>query len=367
MLTVLVLEDDASVARSVQQLVQRCAGGEALLAPTVAAARRILEERADVGALVIDEDLPDGSGLAFLALARMTHPKTQAAVYSGTLPHGLTGAFDSNTHYISKASSPERLMGFFRDAASRVMATPDAVPTGGLHVENTPSATERVPGITNEDEKGTALKSMVPVPANGPRIDAQPDGSDERIPRKDPRERLRFYAGYLRWWEDANVGFLLLHYFAYAQAVHDFLLTGATIAEAAAVACNKVASIKRAKAVGAHTFDWFHEKLMHRSKTGDRLTRRHIEALAIATQSMEKAALALVATEVPPARKMEDTLRRTKVPPRDFRTSEVPEPLAEAPASGILPSGSGLAKASVIREPMSNRAGSGECSRPSSR
>jgi DNA-binding NtrC family response regulator len=161
MFTVLVLEDDASVARSVQQLVQRCAGGEALLAPTVAAARRILAERADLGAFVIDEDLPDGSGLAFLALARMTHPQTQAAVYSGKLPHGLPGpAFDPNTHYISKASSPERLTGFIRDAASRVVATPNLVPMTEPRVEHTPLSHEAAPTLMNvlilEDDAGTA-------------------------------------------------------------------------------------------------------------------------------------------------------------------------------------------------------------------
>src|ERR1700734_2087705 len=58
MLTVLVVEDDANVARSVQVIVQRCCGGEALVAPTAAVARRILAERANLGALVIDEDLP---------------------------------------------------------------------------------------------------------------------------------------------------------------------------------------------------------------------------------------------------------------------------------------------------------------------
>jgi DNA-binding NarL/FixJ family response regulator len=125
MLTVLVVEDDASVARSVQQIVQRCCGGEALVAPTAAAARRILAERADLDALVIDQDLPDGHGLDFLALVRMTHPEIPAAVYSGTLPHGLTGpVFEPNTHYISKASGAELLKSFLQYAASRVTPRP---------------------------------------------------------------------------------------------------------------------------------------------------------------------------------------------------------------------------------------------------
>jgi DNA-binding NarL/FixJ family response regulator len=132
MLTVLVVEDDADVARSVQQIVQRCAGGEALLAPTAAAARRILNERTDLGAFVIDDDLPDGHGLDFLALARLTHPQTPAAVYSGTLPHGLTdAAFDPNIYYISKAC-PDRLKSFLLHAASRVTPTPG--PVDDIHV-----------------------------------------------------------------------------------------------------------------------------------------------------------------------------------------------------------------------------------------
>jgi hypothetical protein len=159
----------------------------------------------------------------------------------------------------------------------------------------------------------------------------------ESATHKGPRDKLAFCAGYLRWWEDSSVGFLLLHYHAYARAVHEFLLTGAAIGEAAALAHTSESSIRRARTVGAHSFEWFHEKLMQRSNTGERLTRRHIELLALTTLSKEKAALAAAKAHVGNSRKMEEATRREKRPQRATLSSEETEPLAEGPVSGILP------------------------------
>lgn len=157
-----------------------------------------------------------------------------------------------------------------------------------------------------------------------------PERDDERVAR-DKAEELVFCAGYLRWWEDATVEHLLLHYYAYARAVFEFLQTGRTIAEAAALAGASEANIKRARAVGRHSVAWFHEKLTYRSQAGERLTRRHIEALAIATLSEEHAALEQAQGGVGPARKLEKRVRRKNVPRRDVRVEGAPGPLSGEP------------------------------------
>jgi hypothetical protein len=156
---------------------------------------------------------------------------------------------------------------------------------------------------------------------------------------------LRFRAGHLRWWETEGRTAVLLIYYQYGKAVYDAVQAGISIEEPASVAQVKESSIRRAKAVGTRPFEWFHEKCMYRSDAGERLTRRHIETLAIATASREKAALAAAKARVGGSRKMEEATRRKKLPQREDLPSEAIEPLSEGPASGTFPSPKGPAKA----------------------
>jgi hypothetical protein len=169
------------------------------------------------------------------------------------------------------------------------------------------------------------------------RIEPVSEASDEGVVYQDPREELLFRAAHFRWWENEAQTPVLLTYYCYAKALRDFLRTG-TIAEAAALARTSKASIKRAKALGAHPFEWFHEKWIFRSEAGDRLTRRDIESLAVTTLSQERAVLAAAKAHVGGSRKIEEATRRKKVPQRDSCTHEEHEPSTEGPASGIFPS-----------------------------
>lgn len=173
-------------------------------------------------------------------------------------------------------------------------------------------------------------------------IDVTSESSDEGVPRKEVEELL-FQSAHLRRWEADVLTPLLLTYYPYAKAIHEVVVTG-SIKEAAHLARVSESSTRRANAVGAHTDEWFLEKWAHRSKAGDRLTRRHIEALAVATLSQEKAAFADAQTRVGGSRKMEEATRRKKRPLRANLESGVAEPLAEPPASGTFPSRGELAK-----------------------
>ncbi len=157
-------------------------------------------------------------------------------------------------------------------------------------------------------------------------------------------EELLLRAGHLHHWEHEILTPVLFVYYCYAKAVHDVVRTG-SMAEAAAIANVSRSSIFRANAVGAHPFEWFHERWTHRSEAGERLTKRDIEALAMTTASNERAALAGAKAHVPASRKMEQMTRRKKVPLRDFLGTGAAERLPEAPVSGIFLSDGGLPKA----------------------
>jgi hypothetical protein len=172
-------------------------------------------------------------------------------------------------------------------------------------------------------------------------VDTQSKGAAENRPRREVEE-LRFRAAHLRQWEDEILTPVLLVYYCYAKAVHDVVRTG-SIAEAVAETNTSRRAISRVNAVGAHTLEWFHEKWTHRSERGERLTKRDIEALAVTTLSKERAVLASAKAQVETSRKIEEATRRKKGPQRPFLPRAVREPLPEAPASGIFPSGSKLA------------------------
>jgi hypothetical protein len=178
-----------------------------------------------------------------------------------------------------------------------------------------------------------------------PRIVANSKRDGATRPRKEVEELL-FRAGHLRHWENEILTPVLLVYYCYAKAVHDVVRTG-SIAEAAAALNANERSIRRANAVGARTFEWFHEKWMHRSDAGERLTRRHIEALALTTLPKERAALACAKARVESTRKIESATRREKGPQRPILPNLVEEPLPEAPTSGIFLSRSGSRKHSL--------------------
>jgi hypothetical protein len=191
-------------------------------------------------------------------------------------------------------------------------------------------------------------------------IGAKSNGGDESVPRKEVVE-LRFRAGHLRAWEDTALTGVLLVYYCCAKAVHEVVRTG-SIAEAVAETNMSKSSIKRLNAVGAHTFEWFHEKWMHRSERGERFTKRDIEALAMTTPLREKAVLASAQAQVQVSRKIEAATRREKVPQRNFVESEAQESSTEAPASGIFSSRRKLAKTRSRTIDEASRVGKKSCS-----
>jgi DNA-binding NtrC family response regulator len=81
--TILVVEDNEALARSISRCLQR-RGHQPQSVATLAAARQLLQER-QVLAVCLDLDLPDGSGLDLLEHdLRPSHPAMPAVVVTGS-------------------------------------------------------------------------------------------------------------------------------------------------------------------------------------------------------------------------------------------------------------------------------------------
>src|SRR5687768_12204925 len=78
----LVVEDDNSVGRALVGAIRASADGE--LAISLQAARTALEDRQYTG-LILDVNLPDGSGLDLLAAIRATQPALPVLVVTGSI------------------------------------------------------------------------------------------------------------------------------------------------------------------------------------------------------------------------------------------------------------------------------------------
>jgi len=120
MIKVLVADDHAVVRRGLRQILSETAdimvGGEAATAPEVT--NRLREERWDV--VLLDIDLPGGSGLALLPEIRRDHPRLAVLVLTvhseqqfavRALKAGAAG-------FLTKETAPEQLVDAVRRVAS---------------------------------------------------------------------------------------------------------------------------------------------------------------------------------------------------------------------------------------------------------
>jgi DNA-binding NarL/FixJ family response regulator len=106
----LVLEDHAPLARCLRDVLSSF--GETTIATSIADAERELA-RETFTAWVIDVLLPDGSGLDFLARARIAHPTTPALVLTACHePSAINRAFDLNADYVVKPVERRRIERF---------------------------------------------------------------------------------------------------------------------------------------------------------------------------------------------------------------------------------------------------------------
>lgn len=81
--TVLVVDDDGSVARSVVRVL-RNAGAEAVLADSAAEARRVLDAHpGEVHVVISDQQMPEEDGATFLAWLREARPRTRRVLFTG--------------------------------------------------------------------------------------------------------------------------------------------------------------------------------------------------------------------------------------------------------------------------------------------
>jgi len=87
--------------------------GEMVLAPTAREAERFLEADDGWSAFFIDVALPDGSGLDFLAHARIDYPTTPAMVLTGCLEAtAVNTTFDLDAEYVAKPVHKARITRF---------------------------------------------------------------------------------------------------------------------------------------------------------------------------------------------------------------------------------------------------------------
>jgi DNA-binding NarL/FixJ family response regulator len=113
----LVVDDDPTVQRALQRVV--CRHGEAVAARTFQQAAALLDDRSAWTAFFFDIQLPDGSGLDLLALARTNHPITPAMVLTGSNEDAAANAaYDLRADYVIKPVVTKRIEHFLEDAIS---------------------------------------------------------------------------------------------------------------------------------------------------------------------------------------------------------------------------------------------------------
>lgn len=106
----LLVEDHRIVALGCRTLFADQGQIEILEAPTIAAARSLLEKTA-VDIAIVDTDLPDGSGLEFLRVLRNDYPSVRVIVLSpDSTPMQAMQAVESGAvAFVSKAGDPLEL------------------------------------------------------------------------------------------------------------------------------------------------------------------------------------------------------------------------------------------------------------------
>jgi DNA-binding response OmpR family regulator len=128
----LFVDDDAALTQALARIAR--AYGDVAIAASVAQARALLASPRSWTAFVIDEGLPDGSGLDLLTGARRSFPSTPALMLTGqTEAATINRAFDLRADYVVKPVDAARLRRFLGDAvAGAHAALARAAPLSGL-------------------------------------------------------------------------------------------------------------------------------------------------------------------------------------------------------------------------------------------
>ena len=118
----LIVEDDPMGARSLERALRP--HGRAVIATTIAQAKRQLWALSHWAALFVDVCLPDGNGLDVLSDARARYPQTPAMVLTGFLDSEIaTRAYDLRAVVLPKPWTRERLEAFVLAAKSPTRST----------------------------------------------------------------------------------------------------------------------------------------------------------------------------------------------------------------------------------------------------
>lgn len=113
----LIVEDDRDVARSLDRMLHRYC--ELRVAESIAEARGVVDAGNVVAALV-DEGLPDGSGLDFVAYLRRRRPAVPVLVFTAQRDLALVNRAQSlRAEFVFKPAEPGNVIPFVREALAR--------------------------------------------------------------------------------------------------------------------------------------------------------------------------------------------------------------------------------------------------------
>jgi DNA-binding NarL/FixJ family response regulator len=116
----LVLDDEPGIRRILVRLVRP--HGEPVEAASARDADRLFSQQAGDGSwkgFIVDQRLPDGSGVDVLRRGRLKNPQTPALVLTGCPDADIANiAYDLRAGYLAKPVSRARIERFLREAAS---------------------------------------------------------------------------------------------------------------------------------------------------------------------------------------------------------------------------------------------------------
>jgi DNA-binding NarL/FixJ family response regulator len=116
----LIVEDEELVVAALRKIIRPF--GDAAVASDFAAAKRLIEDKSRSWvAMLIDKNLPGGSGVDLLPLARRLWPLLPMVLMTGFNDDAAVNvAHDLGVAYVTKPWTPERVRRFASQAASRL-------------------------------------------------------------------------------------------------------------------------------------------------------------------------------------------------------------------------------------------------------